>query len=181
MRLNVRFLAEFLLLAAALFALWSFAGLGDAYGRLVVSVSDPAIRAVTGFQVTRVLPQPAGLDVFIGRGGEEGKVPLQPREMFSGLLPFLALLGASAGVPLGRRLRAAVIGVGIFFVFHVGLMLLGVYFTGGPQGDWPKAWIKPLNSLIDVVYGFYGLVGFAALPFLLWFWLTRDPNARPAA
>lgn len=181
MRPNARFLAEFLLLAAVLFGLWSFAGLGDAYGRLVVSAADPVIRVVTGFDVTRVEPQAAGLDVFIGRGGEEGKVPLQPREMFSGLLPFFALLGASARVPLRRRLRAALIGVGIFFVFHVGLMLIGVYFTGGPQGDWPKGWIRPLNTLIDVVYGFYGLVGFAALPFLLWFWLTRDPAGRRAA
>jgi hypothetical protein len=31
-----------------------------------------------------------------------------------------------------------------------------------------------VNPIIDVIYGFYGLVGYAALPFLLWFALTRE-------
>jgi hypothetical protein len=167
------FLLRAFLLAGLLFGLWSPAGLGDLYARGVIAVAAPPIWLLSGFAITRVEPQPAGLDVYIGRGGDEGKVPLQPRELFSGLVPFLALLGATRPLSARRRLRALAVGGVILFAFHVGLMVLGTYFTGGPQMDWPREWVRAINRGIDVIYAFYGLVGFAALPFLLWYWLAR--------
>lgn len=159
------FLVKFLLFAAGLFGLWSFAGLGDAYGRFVIFVANPFVWAVTGFSVISVLPTAHGLDVFIRKGTEEVLLPLQPRELFSGILPFLALVGASSGLAARRRLTAAGIGLAVLFLFHIGLMLIGPYLATAHE-----AWV---NRIIDVVYGFYGLVGYAALPFLLWFWLTQ--------
>ena len=42
--------------------------------------------------------------------------------------------------------------------------------------------MRRINRLIDVVYAFYGLVGYAALPFLLWWLLTqRHGDATGAA
>jgi hypothetical protein len=105
--------------------------------------------------------------------GPNELVPFQPREQFSGLIPFLALMGASTGLPWRRRLAAAAIGVGALFAFHVGLTLLGPYMTGLPQARLGQLWMRRINRVIDVFYAFYGLVGYAALPFLLWWALTR--------
>ena len=162
---SAAFLLRFLAFAAVLFALWSFGGLGDAYARLVVVLSNPLMWSVTGFSVSRVEPIARGLDVFIRKGAEEVLIPLQPREVFSGILPFLALMGASRGLSILQRLRATAIGLGVMVVFHLGLMLLAP-FLATPHVAW-------VNTIIDIIYGFYGLVGFAALPFFLWFWLTQ--------
>ena len=100
-------------------------------------------------------------------------MPFQPRELFSGVIPFLALVGASTMVPWRRRLRAAGIGLAALFVFHMGLIVLGPYMTGLPQAQLGLVWMRRINRMIDVFYGFYGLVGYAALPFLLWWVLTQ--------
>jgi hypothetical protein len=183
-RLSAAFLARFFALAAALFALWSFAGLGDAYGRFVIAVTNPAIWALSGYRVDAVVPKSDGLDIFIAKGPDRALVPLQPREMFSGLIPFLALVGAAGGLTWRRRLRAAGSGAAALFLFHCGTMLLAPYMTGLPQGELPTIeWVRRVNRVIDVVYAFYVLVGYAALPFLHWYWLTQSPTpaSAPAA
>lgn len=180
MRPSAGFLLRFFGLAAGLFALWSFAGVGDLYGRAVIGVANPVMRVMTGFWVSEIRPKPGGLDVFIRTAGSASQpappdelVPFQPREQFSGLIPFLALIGASAGLTWRRRLRAAAIGVAALFAFHVGLTLMGPFMTGLPQARLGLLWMRRMNRVIDVIYGFYGLVGYAALPFLLWWALTQ--------
>jgi hypothetical protein len=106
--------------------------------------------------------------------------PFQPRELFSGLIPFLALVGVSANLTWARRLRAAAIGLAALFVFHAGLMVIGPYTTGLPQTGLELVWIRRVNKLIDVFSCFYGLVGYAALPLLLW-WLLVQPRTVSAA
>lgn len=181
MRWSIAFLARFLVLAAILFALWSIVGLSDWYARAVVLVANPVIWVVTGFRVTEVVPGHPSLDLIITRGADSAVMPLDPRQMFSGLIPFLALVGSAGRVPLARRLRAVGLGMAILFLFHAGLLVIGPFFTGGPQGNMPREWVRPVNVLVDVVYGFYGLVGFAALPFLLWFWLGREESPEEIA
>jgi hypothetical protein len=183
-RPSAGFLLRFFALAAGLFALWSFAGVGDLYARAVITVSNPLMRVLTGFWVSDIRPKEGGLDVFIrtaappnGPAPPDEIVPFQPREQFSGLIPFLALIGASSQLPWRRRLRAAAIGVGALILFHVGLTLLGPFMTGLPQARLGLIWMRRINRAIDVVYGFYGLVGYAALPFLLWWVLTQ--RGRP--
>ncbi len=180
MRPSAGFLLRFFGLAAVLFALWSFGGLGDLYARAVIAVANPVMRVVTGFWVSEIRPKQGGLDVFIRTADSASPaakrdelVPFQPREQFSGLIPFHALIGASAGLTWRRRLRAAAIGVAALFVFHLGLTLLGPYMTGLPQARLGLVWMRRVNRAIDVVYAFYGLVGYAALPFLLWWVLTQ--------
>lgn len=181
MRLSIRFLLKLLALGAALYALWSFAGVGDLYGRAVVAVAAPLIHWLTDCEVSAVRPVPKGLSIVLSRAGHDIVMPLQPREVFSGLIPYLALMGVTAGLAWQRRLRAVGIGLAVFFVFHIGLMLIGSFLTGLPQATLPPDTIRHVvNPIVDVIYGFYGLVGYAALPFLLWFWLTRAP-ARPLA
>jgi hypothetical protein len=137
------------------------------------------MRVATGFWVGEVRAQRAGLDLYVRTTdspaalGPNELVPFQPREQFSGLIPFLALIGASAGLTWRRRLRAAAIGVAALFVFHVGLMIMAPFMTGLPQARLGLIWMRRINRAIDVVYAFYGLVGYAALPFLLWWALTR--------
>jgi hypothetical protein len=155
-RPSAGFLLRFFALAGVLFALWSFAGLGDAWGRLTVALASPLVRVTSGFAIDRV-------------------------EVFSGLIPFLALVGATTTVPWRRRLQAAAIGVAALLVFHLGLVLLGPYMTGHPQAQLGQAWMRRINSGINVFYGFYGLVGYAALPFILWWVLLQRHALTPAA
>lgn len=162
---SAAFLAKFLLAAGVLFALWTLARMSDPYSRLVLLVADPLMWLFSGFHVDAVNPTHNGVDVFIRKGEERILMPLQPRELFSGVIPFLALVLASRNLQMTARLRAIAIGVAVLFVFHVGLMVLGP-FLSTPHEDW-------VNRIIDVTYGFYGLVGYAALPFLLWYALTR--------
>lgn len=162
---SAAFLAKFLLAAGVLFALWTLARMSDGYSRVVLFVADPLMWLFSGFRVDSVLPADNGVNVFIRKGADKILMPLQPRELFSGLIPFLALMIASRNLTMAARLRATAIGVAALFVFHVGLMILGP-FLSTPHEDW-------VNRIIDVTYGFYGLVGYAALPFLLWYGLTR--------
>lgn len=181
MRPSAGFLLRFFSLAAALFALWSFGGLGDAYGRAVIAAAGPLMRLTSGFSVSAVRPTDHGLDVELRRAPgtapagavNEVLLPYQPRELFSGVVPFLALVGATTTLPWRRRLRAAGLGLAGLFAFHFGLMLVGPYMTGLPQAQLGQLWMRRINAMIDVFYGFYGLVGYAALPFLLWFLLTQ--------
>ncbi len=182
MRLSAGFLLRFFALAAVLFALWSFAGVGDLYARAVIAVANPLMRVTSGFWVSEVRPREGGVDVFIRGAATAGRpdeiVPFQPREQFSGLIPYLALLGATAGLTWQRRLRALAIGMAALFAFHIGLTLMGPYMTGIPQSRFGLEWMRRINRMIDVVYAFYGLVGYAALPFLLWWALTRAERAE---
>ena len=182
MRPSLGFLLRLLVLGGALFGLWTFAGVGDFYGRVVVAVAAPFIRALTDCAVSSVTANPKGLDIVLSRGGHEIVMPLQPREVFSGLIPYLALVGVTGGLAWRRRLGAVAAGSAIFFLFHLGLMFIGSFLTGLPQATLPPQTIRNVvNPIVDVVYGFYGLVGYAALPFLLWFWLARRADQRPFA
>jgi hypothetical protein len=179
-RPSAGFLLRFFALAAVLFALWSFAGVGDAYSRAVIAITNPLMRLVTGYWVNEVRPADGGLDVYIRSAADapgpprpEEEVPFQPREQFSGLIPFLALVGASTALPWRRRLRAAGLGIAAMLLFHIGLTLIGPYMTGMPQARLGLEWMRRINRMIDVFYAFYGLVGYAALPFLLWWALTQ--------
>lgn len=174
MRVSAGFLLRTLALVGLLFALWSFAGFGDAYGRAVVAVASPLMRLASGFGLERVDATERGLNIVIRRGDIQEVVPFQPREVFSGVITFLALVGASGGLPWRRRLRAAGLGLAALFVFHMGLVILGPYMTGHPQATLGVVWMRRINQVINVFYGFYGLVGFAALPFLLWWLLTQE-------
>ena len=173
MRSSAAFLGRFLLVAGVLFALWAPFGASDLYTRAAATVGNPLIRAVTGFRVTEFVPAPDGLKLRITRGTDTTIMQLNPREIFSGLIPFLALMGASAGLPWRRRVKAIAAGTGILFAFHLGLLVFGPFFEGGPQGEMSLEWARRVNTAVDVLYAFYGLIGYAALPFLLWFWLTR--------
>jgi hypothetical protein len=187
-RPSAGFLLRFFGIAAVLFALWSFAGVGDLYARAVIALTNPLMRVVTGFWVTEIRPKDGGLDVFVrsadtppGPVQPEQEVPFQPREQFSGLIPFLALVGASSRLSWRRRLRAAALGVLALLVFHMGLTLIGPYMTGLPQARLGLEWMRRINRMIDVVYAFYGLVGYAALPFLLWWGLTQRQKGSVVA
>jgi hypothetical protein len=183
-RPSAGFLLRFFALAAVLFALWSLAGVGDLYARGVIALSNPLVRVVSGFWVSDVRPKPGGLDVYVrsaetlAAGQPDEIVPFQPREQFSGVVPFIALIGASTRLSPRRRLRALAIGLLVLLGFHVGLVLMGPYMTGIPQSHLGLVWMRRINHVIDVVYAFYGLVGYAALPFLLWWALARpEPDA----
>lgn len=170
MRLSLASLGRFALFAVAagcLFWLWARGGAGDVYGRAVVWTASPVVRVTSGFRVVEIRNKPdrSGIDVVVQRGaGQPLILPVQPREQFSGLIPFLALMLVTPGLALAARLKAMAAGVGLQFAFHLGLTLFGPFLATAHV-----AWV---NKIIDVAYGFVGLVGYVALPFVLWLWLS---------
>jgi hypothetical protein len=98
------FLGKFLLAAGLLLALWTLARASDGYSRAVLFVSDPLMWLCSGFRVDSITPTDAGLNIFIRKGTDRILLPLQPRELFSGIIPFLALIAARA---TSRRAHAA--------------------------------------------------------------------------
>jgi len=176
-RLSPGFLLKFFGAAAVLFALWSFAGVGDAYGRFIIGLAEPFIEPLTDCRVSEVRDGPKGVTVVITRADPQGVVytrtiPLLPREIFSGIVPYLALMLATPGLAPWLRTRATATGLAALVVFHIGLMMIGPFLTGLPQAHLAPETIRGVvQPVVNVVYGFYGLIGYAALPFLLWFWL----------
>lgn len=158
--------ALFALCAATLFWLWARAGAGDLYGRAVVWTAGPLVRMTSGFHVVEIRDKAdrTGIDVVVRRGTEKPMIlPVQPREQFSGLIPFLALMIATPGLPIVARAARLVAGAAIEFAFHIVLTLFGPFLATAHE-----PWV---NRIIDVSYGFVGLIGYVALPFVLWLWL----------
>ena len=166
------FLGKFLVLAAGLFWLWAFTPAGHLYTRLVAALGAPAVRLTSGFEVEGVASASGEPKILLRGMGRRMEAPFRPREQFSGLIPFLALLGATGGLGWRRRLRALLVGLPVLVAVHVGFVVLGPFMTGYPQAQLGVVWMRRINRVIDVGYTFYALVGYAALPFLLWFALA---------
>lgn len=173
MRRWLGFLARFLALAGALFWLWAFTPAGHAYTRAVAVAADPLMRLTSGFRVAGVSSRSGEPKILIQGMDRLMEAPFRPREQFSGIIPFLALVGATTGLSRRRRLAALAIGVAALFAVHVGFAVLGPFMTGYPQARLGVEWMRRINRVIDVGYTFYSLVGYAGLPFLLWFALAR--------
>ena len=161
---RLRFFGKFVVAAAALFLLWK-AGGAAAYGYAVLVVVTVVSPILTGYQVVMSSAGAHGLTAFFERGTARIEVPFVLHEALAGVIPFIALMCASAGQTLRQFATRTAIGVGVLYAAHVAVLTAAPLLVTDHE-----RWI---TRVIDVVYGFYAVAGFVGLPFSLWMILTR--------
>jgi hypothetical protein len=168
---KARFLASFFVLFAALLVAWTRSRASEWYTGLLLAVSGPVGAALHGW----VLERGAGAVPTWVHGGESIALAIQFDALAVGLVPLVALLGATHGIPWRRRLLLIAAGIVICFVFHALVVVL-----------WPLL-VYHKNPFTDVVGTFLGLTSFVGAPVIIWFVLafptirTWLPTFRPRA
>jgi hypothetical protein len=164
---SVWFLAKFLAAAGVLFWLWSQGGWWEVWGRMVLSAVAAVSPWITGYQ----LETQAGGTAFVG-GPTRLVLPLNLRETGAGLIPFLALIAATAERSAGSRLKGAAVGIAAQFPVQVAVVTMTPLMMT-PHAEW-------VSHLLDVFYTFAALGGLVALPLFLWWvwWKIGEPEGR---
>lgn len=159
------FLAKFLAAAAALFWLWSQAGLAEVYGMVVLAGVRRLSPLLTGYD----LENSGGGMAFV-YGETRLALPLNLRETCAGVVPFLALVLATADRRPAQRARAVAIGLAILYPVQVGVVAFTPLMMT-PHREW-------VSHLLDVIYTFAALGGLVALPLFLWWiwWRLSRPD-----
>lgn len=156
------FVARFLLLFGALAALGYGSDAPRAYAtalRLAGSATSPL---VNGWTLEDRSTGRGQQEIFFRRGNDQLRLALGLPQLALGLLPLLALLGATPG--LGVRDLAARAAIGVAAIFALDLLVLLVYpwLVGHP------------NAFTDIAGTFLGLLTFVGGPVILWFALTYE-------
>jgi hypothetical protein len=166
---KARFLASFFTLFAVLLIAWTRSSASEWYTWFLLAVSGPVGAALHGWILEAGTP-PAWV-----HGDARVDLAIQFDALAVGLVPLVALLGATPGIPAARRALLIGIGVVICFLFHafvVVLFPLLVYYK---------------NAFTDVVGTFLGLTSFVGAPVIIWFVLAFPvirqwlPTFRPRA
>ena len=158
------FLARFVLWSAGVFAAWA-AFLARWYIAVLVLLG-PYFAAATGFGTEFEGKGRATAVYFMNQGTRiQPALPLETASL--GLLPFVALVGATAWLPVLRRLEVGAVGTVTFILFH--LVLFAVY----------PFFLTHSNFVFDSLGAFWALLAFGfGFPFLLWVALTRRFRLR---
>ena len=167
------FLSKFVFWSATAFGIWA-AFLAKWYVTLLVTVG-PYLSAVMGYG-TQVEGSGRDATVYFIQGSTRIPYGLHLETASLGLLPFLALIGATASLSILRRVATASIGTGIFIAFHLTLFAAYPFF------------LTRSGLVVDSLGAFWALLVFGfGFPFLLWLTLIRTmgradsfaPEARP--
>ena len=98
-----------------------------------------------------------------------GKQAIQLEVLTVGLLPFLALVGATGTRSAVNRLRMGGLGAGIFVLFHAVLFVAYPFF------------LSRHGLIVDSLGAFCAILGLVGFPFLLWILLLRIDGEATAA
>lgn len=158
------FLARFLVLAGLLVAAWW--SLLPYYGQLLTQVTGITARLALGVPITGVAVEAKGLlntETLILFQLTEHDTHVVERKMpiallVTNLVPYLALVLATSGLGLARRLRVLALGTGIIVAGHCLFITLLLAFQ-----EQLKAYSEVPTATIQF---------FLALPFLLWIWFV---------
>ena len=152
-----RFLATFLVLFAALLGGWSATNGAYWYSRGLVSAAATMGPPIHGWVL---VADPTGGQPSWVSGSYSVRTAIQFDALAVGVVPALALLGATPGLGWLRRVIYLVAGGGLCFLIDtliVALFPLLVFYK---------------NPFTDVVGTFLGLVGFVGAPVIVWGALT---------
>ncbi len=167
---KLRFLVTFLGLFAVLLGMWKLSAATRWFTAALLLLAGAIGPVLHGW----VLTNPAGsaAPVWV-RGGAQVHAALQYDALSVGLVPVLALLGATPGLRLRRRATLMLIGAGLCLLIDtviLALFPLLVFYK---------------NPFTDVAGTFLGLIAFVGAPVIIWFTLTfRElqpllPSLRP--
>lgn len=153
---KARFLAVFFALFAALLVFWTRSPVSEWYTDLLLRVSGAIGTAVHGW----ILERGAGGPPVWVYGTARVDLSIQFDALGVGLVPLVALLGATPGLGMRRRIGLIAAGIGLCFVFHAFVVILFpllVYYK---------------NAFTDVIGTFLGLTSFVGAPVIIWFGLA---------
>ncbi len=156
------FVARFLLLFAVLVAAGWLTNAMHGYAaalRVAGSVTSPLINGWTLEDRSTV---PDQQEIFYRRGNDQLRLALGLPQLALGLLPLLALLGATPGLGPRRLAICAAIGIGALFALDLLVVLIYPWLVGHP------------NAFTDILGTFLGLLTFVGGPVILWFVLTYE-------
>lgn len=154
------FVARFLLLFAALAALGWWSGAPRAYATALRAAGALTCPLLNGWRLEDRSTPGDRQEIYFRRGNDQLRLALGLDQLALGLLPLLALLGATPG--LGARRLASGAALGVAALFALDLLILAIYpwLVGDP------------NPLTDILGTFLGLLTFVGGPVILWFALT---------
>lgn len=160
------FLAAFLLVFACLLVVWRATPLGGWYTAALLHAGGAVGPALHGWVLEPRGAEPDGAPAWV-RGPERVRLAIQFDALAVGVVPLVALVAATPGLGIRRRLGLVPVAVAINLAIDtliVALFPLLVYHK---------------NALTDVVGTFLGIVGFVGAPVIIWFGLTF-PELRRA-
>jgi hypothetical protein len=152
------FLGLFLVVFAALLVVWNWVDGSRWYTDGLLSVAGIIGPIMHGW-VLEPAPDGHGTPVWV-HGAEHVRAALQFDALSIGVVPVIALLAATPGIGLRRRVASMALGAVLCFlidVLIVALFPLLVFYK---------------NPFTDVIGTFLGLIVFVGAPVIIWFALT---------
>ena len=152
MKDKINFLVKFLILTLVLFLIWI--PVGKVY-LLVLAWASKAVLWVMGYHATMSVD---GAPIFVCRGFMIGMEEYAHLVNYN-IIPLIALIIATPGIELNRRIKMLLIGVLVLFFMHVidFVSHFPMYCSG--------------SGIAETVVIFMA-VGKVAVPFVLWFVLA---------
>jgi hypothetical protein len=149
------FAAKFLIFVTVLVVAW-WAVL-PYYGYGLAQVSGAILRFALGVPIEYARLDAAGMlntesRLVFGLGGREPRMPVAL--LVTNVPPYLALVAATAGLAMRRRLRILALGTGILCAGHVAFIVVALRFGEA---------LRQVSEIPTAVAQFY-----LTLPFLLW-------------
>ncbi len=164
---KLRFLVTFLGLFALLLVVWSVTDGARWFTQALLLLAGAIGPMVHGW-ILDTNPPGGGLPVWV-YGSNQVPAQLQFDALAIGLVPVLALLGATPGLRIRRRALLMLVGAGLCLLIDTLILVLFPLLVFYQTGDSP-ATIG--SASIDVLGTFLGLVGFVGAPVIIWFALT---------
>lgn len=151
------FFVRFLVLFAILLTLWRYTPGERWYTAAILETGGALGQMLHGWVLE---PTPTGGQPAWVQGSARVRLAIQFDALSVGIVPLFALLGATPGLRLARRLRLLAVGGAVFFLFDavvVAIFPLLVFHK---------------NPVTDIVGTFIGLIAFVGAPAIIWFALT---------
>lgn len=160
----IAFMLRFLVLAMVLVAAWWWAM--PWYAQLLGQVGGGIARFGLGVPITGIAVLPHGflntetlLRFYVDTGSAKPAEPtLLVAQLVTNLVPYLALVLATGGMPRRKRLRVLAMGSAIIVCGHMVFVPVFLAF---------QAQLQHYNEVVTATMQF-----FLILPFLLWIWLV---------
>lgn len=153
---KARFLAAFFVLFATLLVLWTHSDAAELYTELLLGVSGPIGTVLHGWILERAATGPPRWV----HGRDHVDLAIQFDALAVGVVPLVALIGATPGIAIRRRALLSLVGIALCFTLHVLVVVL-----------FPLL-VHYENVVTGVGGAFLGLTSFVGAPVIIWFALV---------
>lgn len=160
MRARGAFVVRFLALFGLLIAIGWYTQAPAAYARALRVAGTVTSPLVNGWSLEQREETSGRQEIWFRRGNSQLRMALGLEHLALGLLPLLALLGATPGLRIAQLAGRAALAIAALFSLDLAVLLLYPWLIGSP------------NAVTDIIGTFLGLLTFVGGPVILWFVLT---------